>query len=389
MNPVPAKASVVIIGGGVMGASIAFHLAEAGIRNVVLLERDTLASGSTSRSAGGVRAQFSDPANIALGARSLAAFEHFRKRPGAEIDLRQVGYLFVHTQASDWAAAQIAVELQQQLGVASEVLTPLEARRRSPSLNIEDVLGATFHARDGYCSPEAVVLGYATRARELGAILRVGVVAEAIEVCGGEVVAIDTSAGVIATNTVICASGAWSAAIAATAGVRLPVTPVRRQIVVTDALSEADAALFGSTTPMTIDARSTLYFHREGPGLLIGMSYAKEQPGFLTEYSSEWLSELIDAMSVRAPRMLELNLAYQWAGLYETTPDHNALIGESNQVSRLLYATGFSGHGFLQAPAVGEVMRDLYLRQKPVVDVTAFDVARFSRGKPIQEHRIV
>lgn len=385
----PAHAQVVIIGGGVMGASAAFHLAEAGVTDVLLLERDSLACGSTSRSAGGVRAQFSDAVNIALGARSLAAFERFGQRPGGQIDLHQVGYLFLHTQPGAWACAQEAITLQHSLGVPTQVLSPEEAAKLSPGVDVSGVIGATFHPRDGYCSPESVVQGYAAGARELGATVRTGVDVLGIESSGGQIVGVRTSAGVVATSTVVCAAGAWSRQVGEWVGVDLPVDPVRRQILVTEPLSPALLELFPETTPMTVDAAAAFYLHREGPGVLLGMSYAGERPGFVEGYGEEWLPTLCEAIERRAPALLEAGIAHRWAGYYEVTPDHNALIGEAETVTRFLYATGFSGHGFLQGPAVGEVLRDVYLGREPVVDVTSMSAQRFGAGDRVHELNIV
>jgi len=385
----PASCEVVVIGGGVMGASIAFHLAEAGVTDVVLLEKDALAAGSTSRSAGGVRAQFTDAVNIALGARSLPAFEQFGVRPGAQIDLRQVGYLFLHTDPAAWAAAQEAVALQNSLGVPTRLLSPDEAAALSRGVVVDDVIGATFHPRDGYCSPENVVQGYARAARALGVVVRTGVEATGIETSGGEVTDVTTSEGGIACRAVVCAAGAWSKQVGAWVGVDLPVEPLRRQIVVTEPLGDDLLALFDDSTPMTIDAATTFYLHREGPGVLFGMSYQRERPGFLEGYSEEWLPDLLEAMERRAPALLDVGLAHRWAGYYETTPDHNAVIGEADGISRFLYATGFSGHGFLQGPAVGEVVRDLYLGRTPVVDVSSLSASRFAAGRRLVEHAIV
>jgi sarcosine oxidase, subunit beta len=385
----PAHASVVVIGGGVMGTSIAFHLAEAGVRDVLLLERDTLAGGSTSRSAGGVRAQFSEAVNIALGMRSLPAFERFGQRPGGEIDLRQVGYLFLHTEPAAWAAAQEAVALQGSMGVPTRLLTAAEAGELSPGARVDDVLGATYHPRDGYCSPENVVQGYAAGARRLGAAVRTGVAVTGIETSGGEVTAVVTDDGVVRTGTVVCAAGAWSREVGAWAGVDLPVEPLRRQILVTEPLSPALLEIYDERAPMTIDAASTFYFHREGPGLLVGMSYRAETPGFHPGFSDAWEADLAEAMERRTPALLDVGVAHRWAGYYEVTPDHNALIGEAPGVSRFLYATGFSGHGFLQGPAVGEVVRDLYLRSTPVVDVSSMAADRFLVGNAVHELNIV
>lgn len=389
MATLPASASVVVIGGGVMGASVAFHLAEAGVPDVLLIEQDDFAGGSTTKSAGGVRAQFSDPANIAIASRSLAAFERFGTRPGAEIDLRQVGYLFLHTDPVAWAQAQEAVDLQRSMGVASRLLTADEAAELSPPADARGVLGATFHARDGYCTPEAVVRGYVKGARELGATAVNGVRVTAIETSGGEVTGVVTDAGRVTAPTVICCVGAWTAPLAATCGIDLPVVPLRRQVIVTEPLTEAQRALFHDRVPMTIDAASTFYFHREGPGVLFGMSYAGEEPGFREHYSDAWDEDLAAAMERRAPALLDLGHAYLWFGHYETTPDHNALVGEAAGLSRFLYATGFSGHGFLMGPAIGEVMRDLYLGVDPVVDVSSLSAERFTRGDTVFELGIV
>lgn len=385
----PGRAQVVVIGGGVMGASAAFHLAEAGVRDVLLLERDALGSGSTCRSAGGVRAQFSDEVNIRLGVRSLAAFEQFGRRPGGQIDLRQVGYLFLHTDPHAWGRAQEAVALQNSLGVPTRLLSAQEAARLSPGVRVEDVIGATFHARDGYCSPENAVQGYARGAREHGATIRTGVEVVGIESGGGQITGVRTSAGFVETSTVICAAGAWSRRVGEWVGVHLPVDPVRRQILVTEPLSDALLDLYPETTPMTIDAAATFYLHREGPGVLLGMSFAEERPGFVDGYDEQWMPTLCEVMERRAPALLEAGIAHRWAGYYEVTPDHNALIGEVDGVSRFLYATGFSGHGFLQGPAVGEVLRDLYLGREPVVDVTSMAADRFGADRRVHELNIV
>ncbi len=385
----PVSASVVIIGGGVMGTSIAFHLAEAGVRDVLLLESGDLGGGSTSKAAGGVRAQFSDPVNIALGARSLGAFENFPERPGQVIDLHQVGYLFLLTSVEEVAVYEESVALQNAMGVPSRIISPEDVVRLSPGVSTEDVLAAAFHPRDGYCSPESVVLGYASGARRLGATIRTSLAADSIDTSDHAIRAVRTAAGDIQTDTVICAAGAWSAAIGAMAGVHLPVTPMRRQILITEPLPASLLELLPTTMPMTIDATSTFYLHREGPGVLFGMSYREEQPGFRMDYSEDWLPDLMVAIERRCPALLDVGIAHRWSGLYEVTPDHNALIGQSVDVSRFLYATGFSGHGFLQGPAVGEVMRDIYLGVEPVIDVSPLSADRFAFGTMRGEVNIV
>lgn len=367
------EADVVVIGGGVMGTSIAFHLAEAGVRRVVLVERDELGSGSTCRAAGGVRAQFSDEVNIRLGARSLEAFARFGERPGQEIDLHRVGYLFLLSRPEDVASFERGVALQNELGVPSRMISVAEARRLSPLVGGDGLLAAAYSPDDGHCTPESVVLGYATGARRHGAAIRTRCEVLGIEADGGQITAVETSRGRVATPAVVCAAGAWSAAVGAMAGVELPVVPLRRQIVFTEPMPDLPRPV-----PMTIDFASSFYFHAEGEGLMLGMSDPEEAPGFSLDVSDAWLPRLTAAIGARAPRLLDVGLTGGWAGLYEVTPDHNALIGEDGRVSRFLYATGFSGHGFLQGPAVGEVIRDLYLGREPSVGVAPLHAARFT-----------
>jgi sarcosine oxidase subunit beta len=373
---VPGFADVVIVGGGVMGTSIAFHLAEAGVENVLLLEKDQLGSGSTCKAAGGVRANFSDEVNIALGARSLEAFARFGERPGQEIDLHRVGYLFLLDSAEQVEHFRESTALQNRLQQTSSLPTRMvsvdEAVALAPIVGTDGLVGACFSPNAGHCTPESVVLGYASAARRLGARLLTGCEVLGIDAAGNQLATVRTNRGDVRTGTVICAAGAWSAQVGEMAGVELPVVPLRRQIVVTDAVAGLPAEL-----PMTIDFGTTFYFHREGPGLLVGMSDPDEEPGFHLSRTDTWIPRLTEAMARRAPSLLDVGLTGGWAGLYEVTPDHNALIGEAGGVSRFLYATGFSGHGFLQGPAVGEVIRDLYLGREPFVDITPLSADRF------------
>ncbi|MFI5696710.1 NAD(P)/FAD-dependent oxidoreductase [Kribbella sp. NPDC051586] len=380
----PGAADVVIVGGGVMGTSIAFHLAEAGVERIVLLEKDQLGSGSTCKAAGGVRANFSDEVNIALGARSLDAFARFGERPGQEIDLHQVGYLFLLDTHEQVELFRESTELQNRLGQPTRMLSVEEAVALAPICSADGLVGACFSPTGGHCTPESVVLGYATAARRRGASLVTGCEVVGLDAVGNQLTAVRTNRGTVRTRAVICAAGAWSAELAAAVGVELPVTPLRRQIVVTEAIDGLPANL-----PMTIDFGTTFYFHREGPGLLVGMSDPDEQPGFYLNRTDTWIPRLTETMARRAPTLLDIGLTGGWAGLYEVTPDHNALIGEASGVSRFLYATGFSGHGFLQGPAVGEVIRDLYLGREPVVDISPLDAGRFQHAAARAERNIV
>lgn len=372
MSALPERADVVIIGGGVMGVSTAFHLAEAGA-DVVLFERDELASGSTSRAAGGVRAQFSDPVNVALGRRGLELFEDFARRPGGEIGLKQHGYLFLLSDPSDVAAFEAGVAVQNELGVPSRMLDVAEAVRLAPVVAPDGLIAAAYSPRDGHCTPEAVVQGYAVAARAYGATLVRHCPVTGIDVDEGRIRAVRTDRGAVRTGTVVNAAGAWSAAVGEMAGVDLPVRPLRRQIVVTEPIPHLPPDM-----PMTIDFGTSFYFHDEGPGLLMGMSEPEDVYAYDAGVTDDWLAALGDVVARRAPGLADVGLAHRWAGLYEITPDHNALVGESPEVGRFLYATGFSGHGFLQGPAIGEIMRDLVLGATPAIDVAPLDVRRFS-----------
>ncbi|MBM2822082.1 MAG: sarcosine oxidase subunit beta [Thermoleophilia bacterium] len=379
----PKRADVVVVGGGAIGTSIAFHLAEAGV-DVCLLERDALSSGSTSRAAGGVRTQFSDPLNVEIGLRGVEAFSRFAERPGGEIDFRQVGYLFLLDTPGDVERFECNVAVQNALGVPSRLVDAEEAARLSPLAGLDGVLAATFCPLDGHASPEAVAQGYAAGARQHGATVLTGSPATAIDVANGTVQGVATEGGTIETETVICAAGVWSPALARTAGVELPVEPVLREVVTTapvDGLPES--------VPMTVDFSTGFYFHREGPGLLIGMADRDQPAGFDEPTDPSWLERVTEVAARRAPNFLEMGIAHGWKGYYEVTPDHNGLVGEAVHPSRFLYATGFSGHGFMQAPAVGEIVRDLVLGRKPFVDIGPLSVERFARSAPRPERNVI
>lgn len=355
------SAEVVIVGGGVMGASVAWHLAERGITDVVLLERDVLGAASTGKSAGGIRAQFADELNVRIALRSLAEFTSFGERFGVEIDFRQWGYLFLLDRAEDVATFRAALALQHELGVPSRELSVDEALALVPQLEPEGLLAATFCPWDGYASPEAVVQGYARAAAERGARVRQGCALTGIDLRDGRIAGVETQAGRIATSTVVCAAGAWSAEVAALAGVELPVRGEPRHMWFTP----QDGGL-PSELPLTIDFSTSFYFHREGPGLVFG---GKEDA----------LEDVAEHAARRLPVLAELPIQSSWWGYYEVSPDHNALVGETREPSRFLYATGFSGHGFQQAPAVGEHVAELVAGATPTLDLSAFAVDRDER----------
>jgi sarcosine oxidase subunit beta len=360
------RADVVIVGGGGIGTSIAFHLAEAGV-DVLLCERGELGSGSTSKGAGGVRAMFSDELNVRIGLRSLELLGAFVDRPGGEIDFDRVGYLFLLTRRSDVDDFERAVRMQNALGVPSRMLEPAQAARLSPLARVDDIRAAAFCPLGGHCSPEGVVQGYAGGARRHGARIATGREVTRIEAGKGRVTGVQTSDGPVAAESVVCAAGAWARPLAEPVGVDLPVSAERRRIAYTGPLEGLPERI-----PMTIDFDTGFYFHREGPGLLFGTSD-------VCDTQDEWLERAVPVIERRAPVLADAPIAGGWSGLYEMTPDHNALIGEAAVPARFLYATGFSGHGFQQTPAVGEIVRDLYLGKAPFVDITPLAAGRSVR----------
>jgi glycine/D-amino acid oxidase-like deaminating enzyme len=350
-----------VIGGGALGAATAFHLRRLGVDDVVLVERDVLASGSTSKSAGGIRAQFADELNIRIALRSLVEFEAM----AAEIGLRQDGYLFLLDGEEDARTFADAVALQQSLGIPSQVLTPAEAAELVPQLVVDDLVAATYCPRDGQASPESVVQWYA---RESGARVVQSCAVTAIDVRDGVVHAVGTTRGPIATGCVVCCAGAWSGEVAALAGVELPVEGLPRWMWFTP----QDGGL-PEHVPLTIDFSSGFYFHREGPGLAFG---GRDD-------------DVSEAALRRLPVLGDLPVQSSWWGYYDVSPDWNALVGEAPDVSRFLYATGFSGHGFQQAPAVGEHVAELVVGNVPTLDLSPFSASRFAAGAARPEHFVV
>lgn len=373
------RAEIVVIGGGVIGVSCAFRLAEAGV-DVLLLDRAGLGEASTAKAAGGIRSSFTHRVNVELGLRGLAEYSAFP----AEIDFRRDGYLYLITDPADVPAFERCLELQREHGVRSRLIDAAEARRVMPLLDAEGVVAALWSEDDAKATPDAVVQGYARAARACGARLRTGVEVTGIERDGSVLTGVVTSAGFIRTGAVVCAAGAWSGRVGELAGLDLPVRPFRRQVVFTGPMDLPERV------PLTIEMPSAFYFHREGPGL--AMSFCEDDgfPGFSTRYEpGAWLDRLAELAGHRVPAVLDAGIRTAWAGLYEMTPDHNQIIGESVELSRFFYATGYSGHGFQMAPATGELIRDLYLGREPAIDISDLDVRRFAKASATREHNIV
>jgi sarcosine oxidase subunit beta len=369
IGPVSERADVVVIGGGVMGAAVLRYLAELGCRRPLLLERDTLASGSTGHCAGGVRTLFSDELNVRVALESIRRLQRFEEELGEQLDLRLDGYLFLLDDRADLERFEADLVHQAAAGIETRVLTPEQAREIVPQLAVEDLCGAVFNAMAGTVTPDLVVQGCARRAALLGARVEQSCAVERILVEGGHVTGVETQRGRIETGCVVLTAGVWSRELAATAGFDLPVEPERRYLHVT-----GDAPDFPERLPLTIDFSTSFYFHREGGGILFG-----GQP----------LDELARVAVRRLSALAELEVRHTMWGFYEMSPDHNALIGAAAEPEGLMYATGFSGHGFQQGLVVGEHLAELALGLEPTFDLSQFDAERFARGTARAELNVI
>jgi len=382
----PKTVDVVIVGGGVMGASTAYHLALRDCRDVLLLERESFFGiQATGKCAGGIRYQFGTEINVRLSLLSLPMLDRFEEELGQPIDLRYCGYLFLLTNEADVEVFRQNVAMQHRLGVQTEWLEPPQIAELAPLIDLEGVMAATFHAGDGLADPNGVVQGYVSGARRLGAKLLTDVEVTDIRVEGGQVRGVVTDQGEVATSFVVNAAGPWAGVVGEMAGVDIPIVPVRRQIVVTSPIPEIPPDF-----PFTIDFAQSLYFHREGPGILTGMSNPNEKVSFDQSLDDEWELIHMEAAMKRLPILKKAGLASHWAGLYEDSPDAHPILGRIPEVEGFYCIGGFSGHGFQHGPACGLLLAEEILDGKAhTLDISQLDLARFEEGREIVEYNVV
>ena len=380
-------ADVVVVGGGVVGASAAYHLAAAGAGRVLVLERaDHLAAGSTGACAGGFRFQFSSAINVRLSQASVPMITGFTQEHGLPLDVVQDGYLFLVRGEELWRHFLAANELHASLGVEAEVLTPEEAASLAPGIATEDLVGATFGPRDGIADPSGLTQGYATLARGSGAEIEFGVEVEVVRIGGDRVLGVDTSDGPIDAGVVVNAAGPWAGVLAATAGVDLPLEPIPRHVLVTGPFDGAP-----ERRTLVIEAMTSFYFHREGAGVLMGMGGASERASFETATDDSFIAEELLPTAVRVfPPLEAASVEHSWVGLYEMTPDRHPIIGEAPGVAGFYLANGFSGHGFQHAPVVGKLLAELIVGgAATTVDISSLGLDRFERGHLVREGHVV
>jgi sarcosine oxidase subunit beta len=382
MADLPASAECVIVGGGVVGCSLAFHLARAGMRPL-LLERGDLGSGSTARNAGGVRQQFSTEVNVRVGMLSRQLLENFEDEVGATAELRSVGYLFVASGAEQMEQLTSNVAMQHRVGLRDvRLLTRDEVTGLVPELNVEDVVGGSFCPSDGLAGPHEVTAGYVAAARRNGAQVVDGVGVDAIERDGDVVSAVVAGSTRIVTPLVVNCAGPYAATVGALASVAVPVKPVRRHLFLTETFA------LDSEPPMTVDMATSFYFHREGDGLLLGMSDPAEPSSFDTNVDWSFLEHLVEHATHRLPALERAAIKTGWAGLYEVSPDNQAIVGES-ELAGFWLCCGFSGHGFMQAPAVGRLLAAEITGATSEIDIAPFAPGRFARGPTTPESAVI
>jgi glycine/D-amino acid oxidase-like deaminating enzyme len=388
-NSVISSADVVIIGGGIVGASIAYQLTTAGCRSVVILEREAhQGKGSTGKSMGGVRAQFSTPVSIRMSLYSIPFFRDFEQMLGHPSGYRAQGYLFVATNDRHLQYLRDNFERQIALGLETvRLLDAAEIVRMVPQLRSDDIVGGSFCSTDGFVDPYSVMTGFTLRALAQGAELERDIEVTGIEMDAAGVAAVKTTRGTVATRTVVNAAGAWSARVAKMAGLDLPVEPLRRMLVPTEPF---DKIAHGA--PMTIDMSTGFHFRPEGLGLLLAWNDPEETPSFNTQFDRAFTEKILTRAVNRVPVLeeVEVNPSRAWAGLYEMTPDHHPILGAAPGIPGFYLANGFSGHGVMHSPATGKIMADLILTgATSLIDAKLLDYARFAEGRLIEETAVL
>ncbi|MGB9234607.1 MAG: FAD-dependent oxidoreductase [Terriglobales bacterium] len=381
-------ADVALIGGGIVGSSIAYHLVAAGCKNVLVIEREnSQGKGSTGKSMGGVRAQFSTPVNIQMSLYSIPFYASFEERLGYPCDYRPQGYLFCATNEKHLAYLRANYEKQVAMGLKNVRLVAAdEIRSMFPQLRGDDIVGGSFCSTDGFVDPYSAMTGFMTWASDHGATLlkHAEVVAIARRDGGFE---ITTTREVVSARVIVNCAGPWAAGIASMVDITLPVEPLRRMLVPTEPFDQ-----FPHTAPMIVDMSNGFHFRPESRGFLLAWNDPEETPGYKAEFDPAFIEKILTHAADRVPvfESLAVNPKQAWAGLYEMTPDHHPILGGSPEVPGFFFANGFSGHGVMHAPATGKILSDLILTGKTdLIDASLLDFARFAEGRTIHETAVL
>jgi sarcosine oxidase subunit beta len=382
-------AEVVIIGGGIVGSSIAYHLTAAGCNDVLVIERETAqGKGSTGKSMGGVRAQFSTPVNIQMSLYSIPFYASFDERLGYPAGYRPQGYLFCATHEKHLAYLRTNYQMQVAVGLKEvRLISAEEIRDTFPQLRSDDIVGGSFCSTDGFVDPYSAMIGFMTRAADLGAKLWKNTQVTGVERDAQGIAGVQTSRGPVSTRKVVNAAGAWAKPVAEMAGVDLPVEPLRRMLVPTEPFDQ-----FPHSAPMIIDMSNGFHFRPEALGFLLAWNDPEETPGYRMDFDPAFIEKILIRAADRVPAFenLAVNPKRAWAGLYEMTPDHHPILGEAPGARGFFLANGFSGHGVMHAPATGKILSDLILTGKTdLIDASLLSLSRFAEGRTIHETAVL
>jgi sarcosine oxidase subunit beta len=372
-------ADILIIGAGIVGCSLAYHLSVQGDSRVAVVDKDLVCSGSTGRSAGGIRQQFATDLNIRLTLESIRMFERMPEELGVDPGFRKVGYLFLASTEAELALFRQNVALQQRHAVPVQVVGLDDIRRLVPFVQLDGILGGTYCATDGYASPYEVTMGYAAAARKRGVTIHEQRPVTAIVRHAGRVTGVETTSGPIEAPIVVNAAGAFAGQVGEMAGVDVPVRPFRRQLFTT-----LPVPAFTPEPPLTIDYHRNWYFRGELGGCLFS-GPKDEESTFNTNVDWDHLAESVEQAVVRLPLLAEAEIHRGWAGLYEISPDNNAILGRVPDLEGFYVAGGHSGHGFQHGPIVGKLMAELILAERTSIDIGALGIERFRAGKAVLE----
>jgi sarcosine oxidase subunit beta len=379
------NADAVVIGGGIIGLATAFNLAKFRFGKVVVVEKELfLGSGSTSKCAGGIRAQFSTKINIQMSMKSEKILVNFEEETGYPAVYDQVGYMFLLSDEKELNEYSKAMELQRSLGLKVDLIDRSDINRIAPPVKTDDIIKATFCREDGLADPSDLIQGYATAGRRLGVEMLVETEVTGFRMDGDTIKGILTNKGNLDSPLIINAAGPYARIVGEMAGANVPVDPIRRQIVTTGALDYIE-----STFPMVVDVRSGLYFHKESPGLLLGWADKSVKPGFDISVDPEYTDTILMKALERVPRLEDAEVSKSWAGLYETTPDHHSIIGYASEVKGMFIVSGFSGHGLMHAPAAGLVAAEIICGKEPSIDITPLSPQRFTKGLVSEETNVI
>ena len=382
-------AEVVIVGGGIVGSSIAYHLTASGCKDVLVLERESSqGKGSTGKSMGGVRAQFATPVNIQMSLYSIPFYACFEKSLGHPAGYRSQGYLFVAINEAQLAYLKTNYALQKRLGLNSvQLIQADDIRKMLPKLRSDDIVGGSFCSTDGFVDPYSAMNGFMSCAIDQGARISRNTEVAGIYLDSKGVAGVETTRGKIQTRIVVNAAGAWAAEIARFAGVDLPVEPLRRMLVPSEPFDD-----FPHSSPMVIDMSNGFHFRPEGRGFLLAWNDPEEIPGYKTDFEPTFIEKILTRAANRVPcfENLAVNPKRAWAGLYEMSPDHHAILGPGPSVPGFFLANGFSGHGVMHAPATGKIVSDLILKgTTELIDAKVLSFERFAKGELLHETAVL